>query len=189
MATRHWVGKISTVIVGTLLHLELSALIMTKPAQSQSYPGQPQQPAVVPMQPHSGQLPVVDSFSPQPGANQLVPVNSSATPTSPRFTFTSVLEYSNCLESVLQLYQNPGSTELQPQNSCAAQLQQIYHQQGLTKSQALELISGANFYATNLLERQIFPPRGQRRRVAQLFKFIYQVDANDTEMHQLATQS
>ncbi|MUL38414.1 hypothetical protein [Gloeocapsopsis dulcis] len=59
----------------------------------------------------------------------------------------------------------------------------------MSNSQALELISAANFYATNMLERKLYPPRGQRRRVAQIFQFIYDIDASDAEMQKLATQS
>ncbi|WP_155823817.1 hypothetical protein [Gloeocapsa sp. PCC 7428] len=82
----------------------------------------------------------------------------------------------------MQLYQ--GTLNPQQQNGCIAQ-----SNQQLSQSQALELISGANFYATNMLERKLYPPRGQRRRVAQIFQFIYEIDASDAEMQKLATQS
>lgn len=134
------------------------------------------------------ELPAGD-YTYEPALNQIIPVNSQTTVVSPRFTFTNVLQYSNCLESILQLYQNSGSLSQQKaQNSCLADIYQIYRDQGLSKSQALELVSSANFYATTMLSREIYPPRGQRIRVAQMLKFIYEIDANDEEMQRLAAQ-
>lgn len=135
------------------------------------------------------QLPAGD-YTYNQALNQIIPVNSQATALRPKFTFINVLEYSKCLESILQLYQNPESlTQQKPQNSCLTDIHQIYGNRGLTQSEALELVSSANFYATNLLSAKIYPPRGQRRRVAQMFKFIYEIDANDAEIQKFAAQS
>ncbi|MUL38411.1 hypothetical protein [Gloeocapsopsis dulcis] len=213
MAMRHIANKISAVIFGTLVQLELGFLAMSAPGLSQTQP----QPTLIPVQSSGGQL--LNQLVPQWGfnlvpcttgvasiiynaekacvtptpqlpageytyestTNQVTPLNSQVA--TPKFTFTSVLDYSNCLEAILQLYQN-GTLNSQQQNSCV-----VHSNQQLSKSQALELISGANFYATNMLERKLYPPRGQRRRVAQIFQFIYDIDVSDSEMQKLATQS
>lgn len=204
MAIRHVTSKISAVI--------FSFLAMSAPALSQTL-----QPTLIPLQSSGGQS--LNQLVPQWGfnlvpcttgvasitygaektcvtptpqlpageyayeltTNQVTPLNSHTVATS-KFTFTSVLDYSNCLETILQQYQ--GTLNPQQQNGCIVQSNQY-----LSQSQALELISGANFYATNMLERKLYPPRGQRRRVAQLFQFIYEIDASDAEMQKLATQS
>jgi len=202
---RHVTSKISAVI--------FSFLAISAPALSQTQP----QPTLIPVQSSGGQL--LNQLVPQWGfnlvpcitgvasitygaekacvtptqqlpageyiyestTNQVTPQNSQTVAT-PNFTFTSVLDYSNCLETILQLYQ--GTLNAQQQNGC-----EVQSNQQLSKSQALEFISGANFYATNMLERKLYPPRGQRRRVAQIFQFIYDIDANDAEMQKLATQN
>jgi len=209
---RHFTSRVSAVIFGTLVQLQLGFLTTSTPGLSQTQP----QPTLIPIQSSGAQL--LTQLVPQWGftlvpcstgvasitygtekvcvtptpqlpageyiyestTNQVTPLNSHTVATS-KFTFTSVLDYSNCLETILQLYQ--GRLTPQQQNSCIAQ-----SNQQLSKSQALELISGANFYATNMLERKLYPPRGQRRRVAQIFQFIYEIDASDAQMQKLATQ-
>lgn len=144
-------------------------------------------------------------FSP-PLNGELVPLDAQpAQPTQPTsslqpsniepasamvFSFTDLLEYGDCLEVILKLYDN--STPLtvrEQQNSCFERVQAVYGSNGLSRANALQLISAADFYATTLLERALYPPRGQRARIASLFGFIYALDANDLHMRDLATKA
>jgi hypothetical protein len=222
---KHWGSKASTILLGTLLHLELGFLTITSPTVlSQTYSGL--QPTIVPVQPDNAQqlnrlveqwgfvrvscssgvvglavgaAKVCVNPTPQLPAgdyiynsqlNQIAPENSQATTAIPKFRFTNVLEYSKCLETILQLYQNPQSLSQQNlQNSCLADSYWVDGNRELFPAQALALISSANFYATNLLSTKIYPPRGQRRRVAQMFKFVYEVDVDDEEIQKLTAQS
>ncbi|TAD84138.1 MAG: hypothetical protein EA000_13280 [Oscillatoriales cyanobacterium] len=48
---------------------------------------------------------------------------------------------------------------------------------GLSKSQALDLIQAANAYATSpTLTQPLYPPKGQRMRINEMFRFVYHID-------------
>jgi hypothetical protein len=53
---------------------------------------------------------------------------------------------------------------------------QVYGNKGLSPSQALELIRAADQYATYQLNPILYPPQGQRARIAKMFGFTYQID-------------
>lgn len=127
----------------------------------------------------------------QADTEDLLPLDQSQpTPAAPVFHFTNVLAYGDCLESILQLFQQPQqlSSRVQ-QDSCYGDIAQTYGSSGLTRQQALALITAADFYATHLLSGALFPPRGQRIRVAEQFGFLYQVDLNNEQMRSLAAQA
>lgn len=94
------------------------------------------------------------------------------------FYFQNVLEYSNCLEDIILLYQNPMLLNRQGRRSnCLPDVFSAYALQGLSQSQALELITAANQYALNPASgRWLFPPAGLRARIKQLFEFTYEID-------------
>lgn len=105
--------------------------------------------------------------------------NSQTLAISPQFTFTSVWDYGNCLEDIIQLYL--GVDQLKQRGrigNCLADVFQIYQNKGLSQAQALELIRAANQYATSQLNPSLYPPQGQRRRINKMFGFTYQIDKN-----------
>jgi len=177
MAQHNRKGRVITLFLSTLMGIEFSIFGIATPSLSQTYGGQqqslPYPPASLPL---NGNLVPLDSAPPKTG--------------TPQFKFTNGLEYSDCLEVILQLYQN--QNQLNPQlqrSSCLTDIQKIYGSTGLSKIQALSLVSSANFYATTILSRKLHPPRGQRQRIAKMLGFIYETDANDQQIKDLATQN
>lgn len=117
-------------------------------------------------------------------SNQLNPVKVAAP-----FTFKTVSEYGNCLEDILRLYEDKQRFREQGRlSNCSAEVFQAYSTNGLPKEQALQLIKTANFYATSLLNPKLYPLLGLRRRIAQAFGFIYEIDTNDEGVRKLVTQ-
>jgi tetratricopeptide (TPR) repeat protein len=142
------------------------------PAPQQSAPVT-QQPAPAPQQ--------SASVTQQPAPQQPAPVpnssNTQALAVAPKFTFTSVWEYGNCLEDILQL--SLGAEQLKQRgriSNCLPEVFQVYGNKGLSPSQALELIRAADQYATYQLNPILYPPQGQRARIAKMFGFTYQID-------------
>ncbi|HEY9695959.1 MAG TPA: hypothetical protein V6D10_01620 [Trichocoleus sp.] len=157
-----------------------------RPAYAQTY--SPIAP-VAPVIPLNGTLVPVDPAIPQAPAST-APAASSAPSTSLQFAFTNTLEYGDCLEVVLQLYEK--TRELTPrerQNQCFTSFQEAYPNGSLTQTQALNAIATANFYVTTLLARELYPVRGQRLRVAQQLGFIYKIDETDPLIREMASQS
>ncbi len=108
----------------------------------------------------------------EPCKNAIVPQQLKG-----NYTFTNVLEYSNCLEDIIKLYENKGLSATQSRkSSCREDLFSQYKETGIPKDQAAMAIQEADFYATALLNTKLYPPRGQRLRVAKLFGYIYQID-------------
>lgn len=106
-----------------------------------------------------------------------------------RFTFTTSLEYSKCLDDILLLYENKAQfQERGRQSNCLADTFQANSARGFSKTQARQMIEFANRYATTLLKPGLYPPRGQRERITGLLGFIYEIDKNDETIRQLATQ-
>jgi len=149
-----------------------------------------------------GVLELVPDTAPLPLDGELVPLGSEPIQTSPQatqeteeaiapgFTFTNTLEYGDCLEVILRLYENAGGLRPREQQSqCYREIQQRFGTEGLSRSEALRLVSATNFYATTMLATDLYPPRGQRIRVAALFGFIYSIDTNDSQIRELATQA
>lgn len=138
--------------------------------------------------PLNGELVPLDAQPSQPMPS-LQPSNVEPSST-PAFSFTNTLEYGDCLEVILKLYGNSGTlTEREQQSSCFEKIRVAYGNNGLSKLDALQLISAADFYATTLLSRDLYPLRGQRVRIASLFGFIYTVDVNDSHIRNLAVQA
>lgn len=96
---------------------------------------------------------------------------------TPVFAFRDALAYSYCLEDVLQLYQNPQQfNQLGRRSDCLTDIFTNYAD-GISRSQALEIITAADKYATqNFRPSILYPPRGQRVRIEELFDFTYAVD-------------
>lgn len=118
-----------------------------------------------------------------PGSN-LVPLSpSSPSPAvTPSFSFTNLLEYSDCLEAILTLYKNAAPSSRTQQDTCYGMIQQSVGRDGLSQLEALELVSAADFYTAHFLSRTLHPPRGQRLRIAKMLGFIYEIDQNDPEI-------
>ncbi|WAL58467.1 COP23 domain-containing protein [Thermocoleostomius sinensis] len=96
---------------------------------------------------------------------------------APQFNFFDILSYSNCLEDVIQLYQDPQRLKRSGRRSdCLSEVFARYPN-GISRSQALEIITAADRYATSSRrDTLLYPPRGQRVRVRELFGFTYAID-------------
>ena len=94
-----------------------------------------------------------------------------------QFVFPTALSYSNCLEDIIQLYQDPNHLKQQGRRGdCVPEVFAKYAS-GISRSQAVELITAANARATDRHSYPfIYPPRGQRLRIQQLFGFTYRLD-------------
>ena len=168
----------------TMLSLMVSvgaiALATVTPAFSQMTP-EPLQPTIEPLSPTGVTI--------QPMTPQIAPIISPVTNTnsgssiSPiqnpgQFTFKNALQYGNCLEDILQLYQAGARFRLEGRRSqCRTDVFQAYQGKQLPKEVALELVQVADFYATSLLSVKLYPLGGQRQRVRQMFGFVYAIDA------------
>lgn len=161
MATSSWTVRIvNAAIVGMGVGLSISLAALSSSAQ---------------IVPASGATPVV------PPSGDLVPLSPSPAAT-PSFSFTNLFEYSNCIESILTLYQNTPPSSRTQQDACYLMIQQSVGQDGLSHSEALELISAANFYTSHFLSDTLYPPKGQRLRIAKMLGFIYEIDQNDPQV-------
>ena len=164
-------------MMGIMVSMGTIALATTTPASSQITP-EPLQPTIERIQPT---VETVRPIAPQntPSINPAANPPKSFQSTS-QFTFTSVLQYGNCLEDILQLYQAGSQFRLEGRRSdCRADVFQAYQGRQMSKQQALELIQMADFRATSLLTSKLYPPMGQRRRVKQMLRFTYAIDSND----------
>jgi hypothetical protein len=116
---------------------------------------------------------------PDPSVTPVEPPAEDSTPLAvvPQFTFRDILSYSNCLEDVIQLYQDPQRLKRSGRRSqCLAEIFSRYTS-GISRSQALEIIRAADRYATaSGRETLLYPPRGQRIRIQELFGFNYAID-------------
>lgn len=169
--------------LGFILQMGTLLLGITTLASSPIY-GQPQ-PNYVAQQP---QNPPANG---QPGSTrqrQRPPAGGQSRSTY-RFDFTSSTEYSNCLEDILLLHANKEQLQQQGrQSNCLAEVFQTNLQRGVSKNQARQMIESANRYATSSLRPKLYPPRGQRERIAALLGFIYEVDKNDRTIRELTVQ-
>jgi hypothetical protein len=94
-----------------------------------------------------------------------------------QFSFTTALGYSNCLEDIIQLHQDPGRLTQQGRRSDCLPEVFAHYSNGISRAQALELITAANNYVANKFSNVlIYPPRGQRVRIQQLFGYTYNID-------------
>ena len=92
--------------------------------------------------------------------------------------FNNIYDYNNCLDAMLLLYEgrNPVGD-----NSCLVSITNTLGYQ-INQNLMLELIDLANFRATNLLPKRIYPAYGIRRRIAQSIGYVYEIDLNNQEM-------
>jgi Bacterial pre-peptidase C-terminal domain/Circadian oscillating protein COP23 len=105
------------------------------------------------------------------------PLNGEPIAIAYQFTFPTALSYSNCLEDIIHLYQNPSQIKQQGRRGDCVPDVFAKYASGISKSQALELITAANDRATDRHSYTfIYPPRGQRLRIQQLFGFTYRID-------------
>jgi hypothetical protein len=91
--------------------------------------------------------------APTPAPTQQAPTQQAQTDQS-QFDFKSVAAYSQGVERVLAAYQ----------------------QGQVSKADARRAIVDADQYATTALSPKLYPPAGQRQRIAQLFEFTYGID-------------
>jgi flagellar basal body L-ring protein FlgH len=187
MATQTIHGSVfsfKAVWIAALLGVGISISFKSSPAVAQAASSDPPLPLngnIVPL-----------GETPSPNTAPASPANSASANQSSaaQFTFTNALEYGDCLEVILQLHaQTRALTQREQQSHCFATIQQVYGGESLSKSQALGLISTANFYATTLLARELYPLKGQRVRIAEQFGFIYKVDEDNPDIRTLAAQA
>lgn len=96
---------------------------------------------------------------------------------APQFNFFDVLSYSNCLEDVIQLFQDPQRLKRSGRRSDCLSDIFVRYPNGISRSQALEIITAADRYATSSRrDTLLYPPRGQRVRIRELFGFTYSID-------------
>lgn len=119
--------------------------------------------------------------SANPAPEQTVPSNSgsnqtTATQSTYRFNFNTILAYSNCLEDIIQLYKNQRFNSQTRHSTCLPEVFQLGNT--LSREQARSLIESADFYATSLLSPALYPPRGTRARITQEFGYTYAIDEN-----------
>lgn len=128
---------------------------------------------------------VMENLRKLESSNSSQPSDNSQSATAPRFTFTNILEYSNCLEDIVQISQAPEQLKQQGRKSnCLVDVFQKYENTGISQSVALELVEAANNYATSAQRTaKIFPPKGLRLKIAQIFGFVYQIDAQNENMN------
>lgn len=112
--------------------------------------------------------------------------NTKPSPTTKNpygFTFNTPDAYGNCLQDILQLYQNKEIFKRKGrQSNCLPQIFQKYANTGLSWTRARILIEAANVYATNPpLSVKLFPPKGLRSRISDIFGIVYEVDLYATE--------
>jgi hypothetical protein len=95
----------------------------------------------------------------------------------PQFNFLDILSYSNCIEDVIQLYQNPERLQVQGRRSDC--LMEVFAQypNGISRSQALEILEAADQFATSARrDALLYLPRGQRVRIREIFGYTYRID-------------
>lgn len=173
MNNQYYGGKTLVKTLGSLLTLGALILGMTAPALSQ---------------PSGGQSPPTIAQS-DGGQSQTTPASPNLNQLVTQFTFKNIRKYSDCVEDLLRLYQDKESFGQQGrQSDCIPDVFKSAAKNGLSKQQALEIIKAADNYATLRLYPQLFPPRGQRIRIAQMFGFIYKIDANDEAIRNFANQ-
>ena len=112
---------------------------------------------------------------------QTVPDNSgsnqtTATQSTYRFNFINILDYSNCLEDIMQLYKNQRFNSQTRRSTCLPEVFQAGNT--LSREQAISLIESADTYATSSLSPAIYPPGGTRARIKQEFGYTYAIDKN-----------
>ncbi|WP_190468803.1 hypothetical protein [Aerosakkonema funiforme] len=175
-------SKRSTIKLPFLLNVAAVLLGITSPAVSQTDGRLPNNIA-----PHRFYVAQTQN-TPASGQPQR-PATAGQSRATYRFTFTTSLEYSKCLDDILLLYENKAQfQERGRQSNCLAETFQANSTGGFSKAQARQMIDFANRYATTLLKPGLYPPRGQRERIAGLLGFVYEIDKNDQEIRQLATQ-
>lgn len=96
------------------------------------------------------------AVAPQPTAQAAQPTTqpTGSTSNQPQFNFRTIAEYSDGLEQLISAYQ----------------------QGQVSKAEARQAIIAADRYATLTLNPKLYPPAGQRHRVAQSFEFVYEID-------------
>ncbi|MGK7949723.1 MAG: hypothetical protein AB4368_13265 [Xenococcaceae cyanobacterium] len=98
------------------------------------------------------------------------------------FNFANAYDYNVCLDNILLAYENR-QTELEQstKNECANNILNTYGDR-LSQATALDLITSADNYATQVLDVQLYPTYGLRRRVAMHFGYIYDIDRNNEDI-------
>lgn len=96
------------------------------------------------------------------------------------FDFRSPGPYSYCLEDIIQLHLNAENFRQQGRRgTCLPEVFARHQNTGLTHDQAYQLIEAANTYATSAFAGvKMYPPRGQRIRIGELFGIKYELDKN-----------
>lgn len=106
------------------------------------------------------------------------------------FTFNNSYEYGNCLDILLLAYEGrmeqlERTSSTMGIDNCSQQILKIFGN-SLNRDQMLQLVDLANFRATSLLDKKIFPSYGLRRRIAIELGYLYEIDLNDQQMLEYA---
>lgn len=116
--------------------------------------------------------------------------NNNSSNVALRETFRNVQDYTNCIENILLLSENPEQFRQQARlNKCIIDVARIYENTGLPECMAFELIKQADVFATTRLRPPMFPARGVRLRVAQKFGYSYKVDEGDRVIPNISEQA
>lgn len=105
-------------------------------------------------------------------SNELIPASLIS------FDFRSPGPYSYCLEDIIQLHLDVENFRQRGRRgTCLPEIFTRYQSRGLTRDQAHQLIEAANTYATSAFTGvKMYPPSGQRIRIAELFGIRYELD-------------
>ncbi|MGV2829258.1 hypothetical protein [Myxosarcina sp. GI1(2024)] len=114
-------------------------------------------------------------------------VDNAAVTKDPRveqltFNFDNSYDYGICLDAILLAYeQRELELEKIPKNECANNIFSTFGK-NLSKDTTLQIIKAANFYATNVLEDNLYPSWGLRRRIAIDLGYIYELDKDNSDI-------
>jgi hypothetical protein len=105
------------------------------------------------------------------------------------FTFDNLYDYGTCLDGILIAYEGRDiERQKMNKNECANNVINLFGTR-LSKDITLQLIDLANFRATKLLQNELYPSFGLRRRIAMNLGYIYEIDKNNTEILEYAASA
>ena len=124
-----------------------------------------------------------------PSLSQTGSDNNNPTDVDLRYTFRNVQDYTNCIQDILLLSENPEQFRQQGRfNRCIIDVASVYANTGLPECLAFKLIQEADVFATSRLRPPMYPFRGIRLRVAEKFGYSYEVDEADREISTISEQ-
>jgi hypothetical protein len=99
-----------------------------------------------------------------------------------KFNFNNSYDYGACLDAILLAYEGRDAELAKaPKNQCATNVLSVVGN-NLSKDTALKIIKSADFHATEVLEDNLYPSLGIRRRVAINLGYVYDIDKNNSDI-------